>query len=258
MRETVLITGASSGIGKAFAFKYAKMGKNLILTARSKDKLNKIKEEIKKKISVDIKVFIKDLSKEYSAKELYEEIKNNNLQVDILINNAGFGTSGKFYEKEFSSQHGQIILNCLSLADLTYFIVKEMAERKSGTIINVASTVAFQAVPYMAVYGATKAFVLSFSEALHQEYKEYGIKVTAICPGATETGFFDTAGPVGLGKYRTADMVTETAIKAAGKNKQFAVDGIKNYMVTLLSRFLTRKKTTEISGKILKKSLDAL
>ena len=258
MRETVLITGASSGIGKAFAFKYAKMGKNLILTARSKDKLDKIKEEIKKKFSVDIKVFIKDLSKEYSAKELYEEIKNNNLQVDILINNAGFGTSGKFHEKEFSSQHGQIILNCLSLADLTYFILKEMAERKSGTIINVASTVAFQAVPYMAVYGATKAFVLSFSEALYQEYKEYGIKVTAICPGATETGFFDTVGPVGLGKYRTADMVTETAIKAAGKNRQFAVDGIKNYMVTLLSRFLTRKKTTEISGKILKKSLNAM
>ena len=242
MRETVLITGASSGIGKTFAFEYAGLGKNLILTARSKDKLDKIKEEIEKKFSVDVKVLIKDLEKENSAAELYGELEKNELHVDILINNAG--------------QHSQIILNCLSLTDLTYFIIKDMAGRKSGEIINIASTAAFQPVPYMAVYGATKAFVLSFSEALHQEYKNYGIKVTAVCPGATETSFFDTAGPVGMGMHRKAEEVVKTAVKAAGKNKLYVVDGVKNYGVTLLSRFLTRKKTAEISGKILKKSLN--
>lgn len=132
-----------------------------------------------------------------------------------------------------------------------------MVERKDGIIINIASTAAFQPIPYMAVYGATKAFVLSFSEALHQEYKEYGVKVIAVCPGATETNFFDTAGPVGFGKYRKAETVVETTIKAIEKNKLFVVDGVKNYIVTLLARFLTRKKTTEISGSILKKSLGA-
>ena len=246
-----LVTGASSGMGRDMAKYLYSLGYELYLVARNKKDLNREFKGYK-----NIHTYGYNLIIEEECVKLYKELKDEN--IDILINNAGFGTSGKFHEKEFSSQHGQIILNCLSLADLTYFILKEMAERKSGTIINVASTVAFQAVPYMAVYGATKAFVLSFSEALYQEYKEYGIKVTAICPGATETGFFDTVGPVGLGKYRTADMVTETAIKAAGKNRQFAVDGIKNYMVTLLSRFLTRKKTTEISGKILKKSLNAM
>ena len=256
MRETVLITGASSGIGKTFAFEYAGQGKNLILTARSKDKLDKIKKEIEKKFSVDVKVLIKDLAKENSAAELYRELKQNDLHVDILVNNAGFGTSGEFHKKEFAGQHDQIILNCLSLADLTYFIIKDMAEKNSGNIINIASTAAFQPVPYMAVYGATKAFVLSFSEALHQEYKNYGIKVTAVCPGATETSFFDTAGPVGMGMHRKAEEVVKTAVKAAGKKKLYVVDGVKNYGVTLLSRFLTRKKTAEISGKILKKSLN--
>ncbi len=255
MRETVLITGASSGIGKAFAFKYAGLGENLILTARSKDRLEKIKEEIEKRFSVDVKILVKDLSKENSAMELYREIKQSKVQVDILINNAGFGASGKFHETEFSSQHDQIILNSLSLADLTYFVIQDMVKGRGGKIINIASTVAFQPVPYMAVYGATKAFVLSFSEALHQEYKDYGIMVTAVCPGATGTGFFDKAGPVGLGKYRKAEEVAETAEKAIEKNKLFVVDGMKNYFITLLSRFLTRKKTIEMSEKIMKKLL---
>ena len=135
MRETVLITGASSGIGKTFAFEYAGQGKNLILTARSKDKLDKIKKEIEKKFSVDVKVLIKDLAKENSAAELYRELKQNDLHVDILVNNAGFGTSGEFHKKEFAGQHDQIILNCLSLADLTYFIIKDMAEKKVDDII---------------------------------------------------------------------------------------------------------------------------
>ena len=178
--------------------------------------------------------------------------------MDILINNAGFGMSGEFHKTEFSGQHSQIILNCLSLTDLTYLIIKGMAEKKKGEIINIASTAAFQPVPYMAVYGATKAFVLSFSEALYQEYKRYGIKITAVCPGATETNFFDTAGPVGFGKSRKTEEVVGTALKALEQNKLYAVDGIKNYFVTLLSRFLTRKKTVQISGNIMKRSLDIL
>jgi short-subunit dehydrogenase len=180
------------------------------------------------------------------------------MHVDILVNNAGFGTSGEFHTMEFSGQHNQIILNSLTLADITYFVIKDMAERRKGSIINIASTVSFQPVPYMAVYGATKAFVLSFSEALYREYKNYGIKITAVCPGATETNFFDKAGPVGMGKPRKAEQVVKTAVKALKKNKPYAVDGSGNYMVILLSRFLTRKTTVEISGNILKKALYSL
>ena len=255
MKKTVLITGASSGIGKAFAFEYAGKGMDLVLTARSEDKLMKIKKEIEEKFTVGVKVITKDLSKENSALELYKELSQSGINIDVLINNAGFGTSGEFHTMEFSSQHSQIILNTLSVADLTYYIIKKMAEKREGTIINIASTVAFQPVPYMAVYGATKAFVLSFSEALHQEYKDYGIKITAVCTGATKTSFFDKAGPVGMGKPRKAEQVVKTAVKNSEKNKLYVVDGFGNYMVTLLARFLTRQKTVSISGNILRKAL---
>ena len=256
MKETVLITGASSGIGKAFALEYAKLGKNLVLTARSEDKLESLKKELEAKFSIEVKLIVLDLIKENSAKLIYEEIEREKIQIDILINNAGFGISGEFHTRDFLSQRNQIMLNNVSLVDLTYYIIQGMKKNGKGTIINIASTAAFQPVPYMAVYGATKAFGLSFSEALHQEYKDCGIKVTAVCPGATETSFFDTAGPVGMGMHRKAEEVVKTAVKAAGKNKLYVVDGVKNYGITLLSRFLTRKKTAEISGKILKKSLN--
>ena len=147
MKETVLITGASSGIGKAFALEYAKLGKNLVLTARSEDKLESLKKELEEKFSIEVKLIVLDLIKENSAKLIYEEIEREKIQIDILINNAGFGISGEFHTRDFLSQRNQIMLNNVSLVDLTYYIIQGMKKNGKGTIINIASTAAFQSLP---------------------------------------------------------------------------------------------------------------
>lgn len=255
MKETVLITGASSGIGKVFALEYAKLGKNLVLTARSEDKLKDIKKELEEKFSIEVKLITMDLIKENSAKLIYEEIEREKIQIDILVNNAGFGISGEFHTRDFLSQRDQIMLNNVSLVDLTYYIIQGMKKNGKGIIINIASTAAFQPLPYMSVYAATKAFVLSFSEGLYEEYKSYGIKVTAVCPGPTSTNFFDTAGLAGVGEKRTPESVVKTTFKALGKDRPYIVDGKINYMVSQLSRFLTRKRTISTSGKVMRKIL---
>ncbi|MGL5822280.1 MAG: SDR family NAD(P)-dependent oxidoreductase [Sarcina sp.] len=194
MRDTVLITGASSGIGLELAKIFAKDNINLILVARSLDKLNDLKLLLSEMYpQTTTYVISKDLSKSNSAKELYDYIKNLNLNVNILINNAGFGSMGKFIDLDLELQLNMIELNILSLTKLTYLFLQDMKNFKKGKILNIASLAAFCPGPYMAVYYATKSFVLSFSRALKEELRFSGITVISLCPGATKSDFSKTA-----------------------------------------------------------------
>lgn len=186
---TTLITGASTGIGTSFAEEYAKRNHNLVLVARSEDKLQALAKRLSEAHGISAHVFAQDLSKPDSAEKVVQFCDEKNLQIDLLINNAGFGMLGDFLSHELSRLEEMITLNALTLVKLSRLFATKFAERKSGGIINVASTAAFQPVPNMAVYAATKAFVLSFSEAIAFELKEKGVRVMALCPGGTDTHF---------------------------------------------------------------------
>src|ERR1043166_236662 len=198
--KTALITGASSGIGEAFAHQLAKEGSSLILVARSEDKLEKLAHQIRQKYQRRVYVIPADLSKKSPGAAIAAEVAKRDLKVELLVNNAGFGTVGAFHKQEAVRQQQMIALNCSAIVDLTFAFLPDMLDAGYGGVINIASLAAFQAVPYMAVYGATKAFVLSFSQALWGEYEKQGLRVVAVCPGPVETGFFEATGNSNLRK----------------------------------------------------------
>ncbi|RLQ96295.1 SDR family NAD(P)-dependent oxidoreductase [Falsibacillus albus] len=251
MGKTALITGASSGIGEEFAYRLAQQNVNLVLVARSEEKLNLLADQVKQ-YGIEATVLPYDLSIEYAGTKVFEMTEALGIQVDMLINNAGFALSGILTDIDPEQDHRQVMLNVNAVVDLTHAYLPGMIERGTGAIINLASTVSFQPVPHMAVYGATKAFVLSFSEAIWQEYHDKGIDVLALCPGATDTNFFETAGDVAFGKIRTPHQVVDTALKALKGRKSFVVDGKRNYLTAQLSRILPRKTVVSIAGKLAK------
>lgn len=194
MKNTALITGASSGIGKELAIIHAERGGNLVLVARSKDKLNELKVELEKKHEVLVSIIQKDLSVTGAAKELFNEVQSLGVQVDYLMNNAGFGLVGKFHELPWERQMQMINLNMIALTELTYLFLQEMVARNNGKILNTSSTAGLIPGPLQAVYFASKAYVSSFSNAIAEELFDKNITVTALLPGATETGFAKTSG----------------------------------------------------------------
>src|SRR4026208_1235439 len=191
--NTTLITGASSGIGAAFARKLAGRGRNVLLVARSEDKLIALCNELGRLTSIRAQYLALDLTDPEARSQLFEETKKRDLEIDTLINTAGFGSMNDFANLDLERELEMIELNITAVVDLTHRFLGPMRERKRGTIINVASTAAFQAVPHMATYAATKAFVLSFSEAIAEENRLHGIHVMALCPGVTDTNFFDAS-----------------------------------------------------------------
>lgn len=251
-----LVTGASSGIGEYFCRDLAKRGANLILVARRKEKLTILAEQMTEHYKIQTHVISEDLAKLDAAQSVYDAVQKLGIHVDILINNAGFGMYGKLHETELKRNQDMLIVNVFSLSTLTQLFLPAMIEKKEGTIINVASTAAFQPVPYMSNYGATKAFVLSFTEALWAEYKDVGIHVLAICPGPVETEFFDVLdmGEPSLGTMDTPENVVRTAFKAIDKNKIYAIPGpAVNYIKAQLSRLSPRETTAKIAEKILRR-----
>lgn len=194
MKNTALITGASSGIGKELAIIHAERGGNLVLVARGKDKLNELKVELEKKHEVLVSIIQKDLSVTGAAKELFNEVQSLGVQVDYLMNNAGFGLVGKFHELPWERQMQMINLNMIALTELTYLFLQEMVARNNGKILNTSSTAGLIPGPLQAVYFASKAYVSSFSNAIAEELYDKNITVTALLPGATETGFAKTSG----------------------------------------------------------------
>ncbi|WNJ17689.1 SDR family oxidoreductase [Pontibacter sp. G13] len=194
MKEVALITGASSGIGKEMARIHAAQGKDLIIVARSIDKLNQLKQELETASNVQVMVIQKDLSLPTAPQEVYDEVKAAGVEVEYLINNAGFGGQGLFHEREWEQDLAMINLNVVALTALSRFFLPDMVARNSGRILNVSSTASLLPGPLQAVYYATKAYVTSFSNALHEELHDTNVTVTALLPGATETEFAKVSG----------------------------------------------------------------
>lgn len=248
--EYVLITGASSGIGKAFAEEYASRGHNLILVARSKEKLGSVADHLENTYSIDVRTFQQDLSFSDSAEKVFDFCNHEKLAVGTLVNNAGFGLDGAFDSVPLDKLEEMVVLHNLTLMKLTRLFLPQMKSRNQGAIINLSSIVAFQGVPYNAVYAATKAFVLTFSESIREELRHSGIRVFALCPGLTETDIFDRTGinphltlmPVG-----PAEPVVKTALRALEKNKPYTVPGFINKLLIHGGRMLPRTVMLKIA-----------
>lgn len=240
--NTTLITGASSGIGEAFARALAARGHNLLLVARSEDKLITLCSELGRIRSIHCQYVVMDVAQPESPARLFEETEERELDIDLLINNAGFGSMGDFASLDLDRELNMIDLNVRSLVEMTHRFLQPMRARKGGAIINVASTAGFQPVPYMTTYAATKAFVLSFSEALWAENRDYGIEVLALCPGVTETGFF-VASQMEKPPARTtqtAEEVVEVALRGLSRRKSSIVSGWINRVGVVTGNFVPR------------------
>jgi short-subunit dehydrogenase len=259
MKNIALITGASNGIGLELAKVHASKGGDLVLVARNKSKLDELKKDLEKQYKVSVYTIGKDLSLPNSAQEIYDETKKQNIQVDFLINNAGFGDFGLFAETDWNKELQMINLNITTLTLFTKLYLQDMVKRRNGRIMNVASTAAFQPGPTMAVYCATKAYVLSFTEAISNEVSDKGITITALCPGATETGF-QAAGGMGESKLfkdrklPTAKEVAEYGYASMIKGKTVAIHGMMNYIMSNSIRFIPRAMVLKVSRKMLDKS----
>lgn len=256
--NTTLITGASSGIGEVFARKLAARGRNVLLVARSEEKLITLCNELGRSSSIRAQHVTMDLSQPESPARLFEEAEKRGLTVDMLINNAGFGSFGDFSKLELERELNMIDLNVRSLVDLTYRFLAPMRQRKQGAIINVASTAGFQAVPFMATYAATKAFVLSFSEALWEENRPHGVKVMALCPGVTETNFFEAARGE-KPPARAAQMpeeVVETALRGLARGKSHIISGWSNRAMMEVERLAPRDLVTRMAGRMMRGKYD--
>ncbi len=245
--STALITGASSGIGAAFAEALAKRGMNVVLVARSEDRLVALANTLKSQYGIRAEVIVQDLTQPDTATLLYKAVEALGLEIDLLINNAGFGDYGAFGDRPRQKQLDMIQLNIAALVDLTHQFLPQMQERRSGSILNIASIAAFQPMPYFSVYAATKAFVLSFSEALWAENQSTGVHIMAVCPGPTESRFFEVADfPQTLASEGqgivSAEVVVQEALQALDKRHSNVVTGgMGNQMIVNAARFLPRQ-----------------
>ena len=249
MTPVALITGASAGLGVEFARQLSQRGHRLVLAARRKDRLNALAAELGNSRAVAI-----DLGQKGSAAALLEKVAAAGETVDLLVNNAGFGLRGRVVELDADRQRAMIDLNIGALTDLCRLATPAMIERKSGGILNVASTAAFQPGPGMAVYFATKAYVLSFTEALHEELRPHGVKVSALCPGPARTEFGEVAGFGDNGGFDRLSMdaarVVELGLKALDRNRAVAVTGAINRIGAASTRFVPRPILRKIAGAI--------
>jgi len=243
-KELTLITGASMGIGKELAREFASHGHDLILVARSIDKLNEVSKELSQKFNIKAHVISKDLLNPNTCEELYQEVKSKNLNVEILVNNAGFGLYGEFAKTDLKKEQEMIDLNIKVLTNLSKLFVKDMVQNKKGKILNTASVAGYFPGTLMAVYYATKAYVVSFSQALAGELKGSGVTVSALCPGFTESDFHKNAEinfkrPADTLRM-PADRVAKTAYRGLISRKQIIVPGFMNQLMVFLSKVTTK------------------
>ncbi|MFA5011819.1 MAG: SDR family oxidoreductase [Ignavibacteria bacterium] len=246
MKKTALITGASAGLGVEFAKNFAKEGYNLVLAARRTERMEKLANDLIKRHNVKIKVLGKDLCHMIEVQSIFDTLQEENIHIDLLVNNAGFGDWGYFHESDWKKVESMIDVNIKTVTKLTYLFMRPMIEKGEGKILNVASMAAFQPGPMMAVYYATKAYVLSFSEAISKEVKGKGISVTILCPGPTETEFQSSAN---LGKSKlfkltripSAKEVADFGYREMMKESLTVVPGLLNKLVVQFIRFSPRK-----------------
>ncbi|MBD2412754.1 oxidoreductase [Nostoc calcicola FACHB-389] len=253
--STALITGASSGIGKAFAQELAARKTNLVLVARSEDQLKQLAQQLQEKHKIEVDVIVKDLTEANAAAAVLDATKAKGLTIDLLINNAGFGSYGDFAESDGERQVKIIQLNIVALVDLTHKFLPLMRQRRSGSIINVSSITGFQPIPYLAVYAASKAFILSFSEALWAENRQYGVRILVTCPGPIETNFFAEAHfPPALAgsteKVYSSEEVVRESLRALEEWRPTVIIGdITTHMRSTLARLVPRKILLNILAK---------
>jgi len=252
--KTALVTGASSGIGRAFAYALAKRGARLLLVARSRDKLRDLAAELQRDYACDADFLTADLSTTDAVHTIDCHLKATGKVVDVLVNNAGFAAYGRFETIPWTRQRDEVLVNCMAAIELTHLLLPGMQARSAGAVINVASTAAFQPDPYMAVYGATKAFLLSFSEAVWAENRHRGIRVVALCPGATQTAFFDVVGAqeAAVGTPMPVASVVQDALWALDRNRSHRIVGTRNRLLANLQRLLSREMSARLVEKILR------
>ncbi|MCL4305257.1 SDR family oxidoreductase [bacterium] len=251
MNKVALITGASGGIGLELARVFARDGVNLVLAARNREKLDSLAAELSKAHAVEVRTIAVDLSEAGSAQRLFEETTRDNLEIDYLVNNAGFGKFGRFVELPTEEVLAMLELNCRSLTVLSQLFGRTMNARRSGRILNVASTAAFLPGPLMAVYYASKSYVLMLSEALNNEFRGSGVTVTCLCPGPTPTGFQARAGNRTSGvrafAATSAEQVAMAGYRGMLRGKSVVVPGVVNKVITLGVRCLPRDVVTALS-----------
>jgi short-subunit dehydrogenase len=249
-RPRALITGASSGIGAAFARALAARGEDLVLVARSAARLTALAAELAAKYGILADVLPTDLADPGATDAIVAELTARDIEIGTLINNAGFGSHGEFAALDATRERDEVFVNVFAPHQLTRALLPPMVARRKGAIVNVASNAAFQAVPYMATYGATKAFLLSFSEALAAEVRPQGVRVLALCPGQTDTAFFEGIDEARVGRARTPDQVVATALRALDRGQAVVVDGWMNYLLANSTRFAPRSLVTGIAARM--------
>ncbi len=255
--KTALVTGASSGIGAELARVHAARGGDLVILARRADRLEALKAELEAAHHVTVQTLVKDLAQADAPKQVHDEIKSRGVRIDYLINNAGFGYRGFFHEQDWERNEAMIQVNVVALAALTRLFVPEMVARHRGRILNVASMAGFVAGPLQSVYYASKAFVVSFSEAIASELAGTGVTVTALCPGPVETEFIERAGlqdARGFVTGASARDVAECGYRAMLQGKTLIVPGLLNKLtIHALLRISPRKLATRISRRMMDK-----
>jgi short-subunit dehydrogenase len=252
-RRWALVTGASSGIGLEIARVLAARGYDLVLTARNKDALDNLAEELAARQGITARVIVADLARAGAAAELHESIARAGMPIEILVNNAGFATYGPFSAADPAIERDELLVNVVALTELTKIFLAGMLARRSGRILNVASTAAFQAGPLMAVYHASKSYVLHFSEALAEEVRGSGVTVTTVCPGYTATGFQKRAGMANSKLFENSSLsaanVAQIAVDATLRGGTLVIPGFRNAALAWLVRFLPRRL---VSGFLLR------
>jgi len=248
-----LITGASAGIGVAFARELALGGTKLVLTARRKDRLDALAKELAATCKVQTEVFPADLADLNAPEEIFAFTQQKGIEIDLLINNAGFGHYGEFPSVEKQKLLDMVQVNCSAVVNLTHLYLPGMIARRRGDVLILASTASFQAVPYISTYAATKAFDLLFAEGLAEEMKPHGIRVCALCPGSTDSEFHMVSGQEKFKhKAETAEKVAHTGLKALAAGKSYVISGLGNYLGAHGERLVPRRFVTRVAAGMFK------
>jgi short-subunit dehydrogenase len=249
-----LVTGASAGIGKALAEELAAGGANLVLTARRKERLDQLAQALAAKHGVRTEVCVADLTNPQGPEQIFAFTRDHGIGVQLLVNNAGFGAYGEFVRIDLDRLLQMVQVNCGAVVHLTRIFLPQMLERRSGDVLIVASTAAFQAVPYISTYAATKAFDLLFAEGLAEELRGSGIRVCALCPGSTESEFHEVAQQAdivaSMRRQETAEKVARTGLKALATGKTYVISGLRNYVGTQAQRLVPRGLITRVAGSM--------
>jgi len=247
-----LVTGASAGIGKALAEELAKGGTNLVLTARREDRLRSIAQELSERHNIRSETFVADLTQPSAPDAVFQFTQQKGLAIDLLVNNAGFGQYGELHSADTDRLLQMIQVNCTAVLHLTRLFIPAMVARRNGDVLIVASTAAFQAVPYISTYAATKVFNLFLAEGLAEELQPYGVRVCALCPGTTTSEFHEIAGHPAhsKGRQQSAETVARNGLKALASGKSYVISGLANYLGAHGERLVPRRFVTRVAAKM--------